>query len=485
MRNLDFLSEFPRTFIFQKEVNKTNFGGVLFLIYGIIMIIISLSYILDFYLNDKFEIEYSSINSQTTTLQSVKLDNNPDYNPMMQFKFSVGGESLLETLFDGNFKIAIFKNDTYAETKDMIFEDNFPFGYQLSLFINSSVSDLRAKLVYFCGNDKSCSINEEKYGINENTTLGFAFQTTFPKIDSQNPEKPIIYDENNRIYESRIQYSIFQKCFFRTLKWKVVKFIEKKGLSRIFDKLLDRKVEYFTGYFSSEKVDRIDSYIDEDSGNYYKMLMAIDIDNPHDFYDEYKRRRITELDVLSTISALFSPIKLIFSFIYGFYSSNFNNYKIIENILNPNFKSNKLIQLKNCNQKKDSSFKDLNDNENQENLITTGINEDNDDINDNEDINDSEAISVKKERILPKYSFMQFFLNNIYCKSSKKCGKYKDQQEIIYLCNAINMKYLSIDSILYNQIMIENLLEDYNWNNTSLNSIKNNELILKIKNLIE
>ena len=63
MRNLDFLSEFPRTFIFQKEVNKTNFGGVLFLIYGIIMMIISLSYILDFYLNDKFEIEYSSINS--------------------------------------------------------------------------------------------------------------------------------------------------------------------------------------------------------------------------------------------------------------------------------------------------------------------------------------------------------------------------------------------------------------------------------------
>ena len=47
------------------------------------------------------------------------------------------------------------------------------------------------------------------------------------------------------------------------------------------------------------------------------------------------------------------------------------------------------------------------------------------------------------------------------------------------------MKYLSIDSILYNQIMIENLLEDYNWNNTSLNSIKNNELILKIKKLIE
>ena len=38
MRNLDFLSEYPRTYIFEKDVNKTNFGGVLFLIYAIIML---------------------------------------------------------------------------------------------------------------------------------------------------------------------------------------------------------------------------------------------------------------------------------------------------------------------------------------------------------------------------------------------------------------------------------------------------------------
>ena len=69
---------------------------------------------------------------------------------------------------------------------------------------------------------------------------------------------------------------------------------------------------------------------------------------------------------------------------------------------------------------------------------------------------------IKKERILPKYSFIQFFLNNIYCKNWEICSKYKVQQEIIYLYNAINMKYLSIDSILYNQIMIENLFKDYN-----------------------
>ena len=80
---------------------------------------------------------------------------------------------------------------------------------------------------------------------------------------------------------------------------------------------------------------------------------------------------------------------------------------------------------------------------------------------------------------------MQFFLNNIYCKSWKKCAKYEKQQEILQLCNDIDKKYLSIDSILYNQIMIENLFRDHIWNNYSLNNIKNNELILKLQNLIE
>ena len=199
---------------------------------------------------------------------------------MMQFKFSVSGERLSD-----NFKMVIFKNDTCAETKDMIFEINYPFIYQFSLILNSSVSNLRARLVYFCGNDKSCKINEEKEGINENTRLFFSFQTTFPKIDGQNPQKPILYVENNNIYDMVIQELTFKNYFRRTLKWKVIKYIEKKGLSRIFDKLLDRKVEYFTGYYSSEKVDTTDNYIDEDNGNYAKFLMGINIDNPHDFYD--------------------------------------------------------------------------------------------------------------------------------------------------------------------------------------------------------
>ena len=44
--------------------------------------------------------------------------------------------------------------------------------------------------------------------------------------------------------------------------------------------------------------------------------------------------------------------------------------------------------------------------------------------------------------------------------------------------------YLSVESILYNQIMLENLLKDYNWNNRELNNIDNNEFIIKLKKMI-
>ena len=47
------------------------------------------------------------------------------------------------------------------------------------------------------------------------------------------------------------------------------------------------------------------------------------------------------------------------------------------------------------------------------------------------------------------------------------------------------MRYLSLDSILCNQIMIENLFRDYKWNNSLLNNVKNSEIILKLKTLID
>ena len=68
MNNLDFLSGPPNIFIFQKQSNKTTFGGFLFLIYIIIMVGITFIYIMDYIYNEKYTIEYSSyINADDKT----------------------------------------------------------------------------------------------------------------------------------------------------------------------------------------------------------------------------------------------------------------------------------------------------------------------------------------------------------------------------------------------------------------------------------
>ena len=140
--------------------------------------------------------------------------------------------------------------------------------------------------------------------------------------------------------------------------------------------------------------------------------------------------------------------------------------------------------LKETSKKNFSSLEDLKkttpfiDNDQKENKMSIN------DVGDNEiEDNDDYKININRENInmnLPKYSFIQFFLNNLYCSC---CNQFK-QQELLHICNRIILKYMSIDSILYNQIKLENLFKDYKWNNPSLNNMENNELLLKLKKLI-
>ena len=59
LSKLDFLSSPPHMYILQKRTNQTIFGGILFIIFIIITMNILIVYILDFYLNDKYDIRYS------------------------------------------------------------------------------------------------------------------------------------------------------------------------------------------------------------------------------------------------------------------------------------------------------------------------------------------------------------------------------------------------------------------------------------------
>ena len=86
---------------------------------------------------------------------------------------------------------------------------------------------------------------------------------------------------------------------------------------------------------------------------------------------------------------------------------------------------------------------------------------------------------IKLIQVMKKLNFYDFFFNNIYLK----CCRKNKNQELINNINVIVYKYLSIDYLLYNQIKLENLFKDYQWNNPELNDIQNNKLIIKLKNI--
>ena len=147
------------------------------------MIIISLSYIFDFYLNERYEIEYISINNQTLGRDLNELDKNPDLNPTLEFKLVLNTRYSLSDEFkiydNNNQKI---HNLTYYIYRGSPMEEG--------LFLNANVSNFDFFLMFFCGNDSTCKKNEQKNAFNENTTINFEFRTTLPKIDHQNPSKP-------------------------------------------------------------------------------------------------------------------------------------------------------------------------------------------------------------------------------------------------------------------------------------------------------
>ena len=117
--------------------------------------------------------------------------------------------------------------------------------------------------------------------------------------------------------------------------------------------------------------------------------------------------------------------------------------------------------------------KDLND---EENIINENFGNENEEIH---DIYESEKENRKK-RILPKFRFIDFLFNNFY--SNKTCKNIR--QKIIAKYNDLITKYYSIETIVFNQIKMENLLKDYKWNNPDLADINNNELIIQLNNLI-
>ena len=446
IRRLDFLSQPPQIYIFQQNSNKTSFGGVIFTVFIFFMIFISLLYIYNFILNEKFEIEYLKYYSPITEEKREFLNSDPELNP--QFSFFFDGSYYIKNNYSSNFAF-------YDKTSDKYYEGiNF-------INITQNVSSFQIELLYKCQNidDDVCSLRDKDKNISYFQNY-FGFDFTYPSFILDH-SKPDPFELGHNIssnylfsYNNPVSYSLF---------WKVIKYKNEKSLFQFLDSWRGKKNEYTEGYIDKGDISPIPpTYRNRRTGIFsmarYKVIGRIKLFNLHIEYEEYKRKDVKFLTILADICALFTSIKgLISSIFTTLYSNSFDNHKMVKKIL--------LKKIKKKDEKLELfPLNNVKDNSNLKNNL----------IDKKTDTEDYEQEIFNLDRI----SWIRYLLNNIYFPI---CGC--NIQDRIKSCNEIIQQYMSYECILYNQLMFEQLLMDYRWNDNSLKNLANNNLIVKLKNL--
>jgi hypothetical protein len=455
MHPLDFISQSPHLFIFNREANKTNFGGLLFIIYIVICLGIFLYYLLNYIENNKYEIQYTLNYNQTLYEDRHAILQNDSLNPTMYIDI---------LLHNGRGK---YFNETFiiADLNDLR-----NWKYSDYYYIKEKANNIHIGIFYFC-HDINCTLKEEDLEDYHFLTL---FYRSF-LLSHQNDSIPIYQDEDI-IQSYDLEFSMNLKMK-QKLNWQVIKYKDKGGL-------FSKGKEYIGGSLKSGHILVEEPYqlkLPIDSYYYARVLFLyeIEIGLNVDYYDEYIRTKVSLLTVFSNSfslwMSLYSGLTVIFDFVYA---KNFNNYKIMQKILSKIDKGKPMEEIKiELNPDFNKSDKLIDNKIFEKNIIKDDYNTKDKLI---ENANENQYYpSVDDSLELPRLHFFDYIFNNFYC--SKKCCCDNKKQMLITKSNNIVYKYFSVENLLYNQILFENMLKDYRWNNPRLKNIKNNDLIYQLE----
>ena len=498
MYYLDFLSEGPKFYIFKEKDRKTNFGGVLFLIFIIIMFLISLVYIYSYIINDKYIMESMTYKNITNPEDIFPMHDNEDLNPHINFTIILQNE---ETYMNREF----YFFDTINSEKLKPEFDEIRDAYIVNL--NAKPDEFLVQIALKC-EDENCEIHYDKDIDGEEIEEVYSFYISYDGFKINNADDhPIQKSDNLKFKTNKKTFWLTDRETFHNYDWEVIQYEEQESL---LDSLTKSQKKYYVGqlkyrnnnyYYAKTKPE-----CDDIELGCFLPLINIQFYNEHEEYILIKRKKIEFLDVLANIGGLFSTIKVAFAFILSFYSDNFDNYKILTKLLNNSMKNNlnesedkflvtsekkkniniDNIKIDNTPLINDDSFSNENNKLSINDIDNESCENKNKDENKGKNNSENNCDSTFDENeeddkfqipILNKLSCWDFFLNNIYCKS---CIKIK-RQEKINLANELNYNYLSKDSLLYNQLKLENLFRDYKWNDPSLNDINNNICVKKLK----
>ena len=436
MHFLDIISDSPSAYIFQKSSNKKNLGGIFTLIYLIILLFIIVTYLFDYYTYEKYE--YNEFYKYfLNEKQREEKRNDEHYNSPIGFSFEIQN-------YDGKI---VDNNDfhLYLYKKNNEFEKEVEIGEK----IYKKPGEFMIYGIYNCLTS-NCEFNipkdKDNFPFDIIWPLPLKFKIIYDTIviDFENPDSPI-----NKLNGTFMSEFFVEQGSYINLNWNVYNYEEKKGIfSRVFDTFLNKQNNITYGDLSNinSGINLVNNSIqyNKETGNIQKIAFILNIENPFDKIHYFKRKKISILDYFANIAALGITIFNMITKIFGFlYSKTFDNYKIIENLLNKESEMIKKIELKNDNKLNSDS---------EDNLINNNIediNEDNiklsnvkDNLNnDRFSINNCNPYSIdeidKAVTKLPKLRFYDFIFNNIYCK----CCTFIKKQKLIDSCDDILYRY--------------------------------------------
>ena len=463
MHPLDIISESPTFFILQKESNKTNFGGFLFIFYLIIMLGICIFYGIKYHNDDNYNVQSLMHFNFKSETQKEKRKKDPLFNPTKKFQID----------------LIHYENETSLNDKFKLLDNNTGHFINRKETFEKKISEFEIFVVYEC-EELNCSDYYNNYV--KNKEQSYYLETTYEGFQMNHQKKEKIQKkceaDNGTITDCQFVYT--KKCDYNLTHWliyhwKTILYKEKRFIKE--NKTSCGYIEYDENlyYLNGQK------YL-EHNNKIYIVLNFIKIEHIFTQYLEYSRTENTILDLLANIFSFISNIFFGARFIFKYYSKNFNNFKVIEKLM-----SDRRNIGMNCNKKNNSrnSLIEMGSHKTEENNDFNKLMPLTDDIsiaeklrNDIKDFEDIGEDDIDEIRQLRKLHFFDFFLNNLYI--NQICKKQK-AQNIINACNKILYKYASIDTIVYNQILMENLLKDYKWNDPSLNNVENNSLFIELK----
>ena len=461
MNKLDFLSGALKTLIFEKSSNKANFGGVLTILYLIILLVIIIIYIVNYAINPKYSVLYTYERQFNADAEN---DINKILNPKITFNFKMEQRSL------ENHFLVEWINPPPDESSELKFGKDY----------TGNLYDLEFNIFYRCNDNNNttegnCTLHEdEKEQNKELNAYNLIFSYTGDLVEHQNSDSPL----KKTFIQDVFTFSIEEKISLTLLRWKTIQYTEERGILGLFDSWFNISNKIYGGSFMDPLIYNFNTPENFRKKGFKALgLIAMNKEDPNNYIDLYSRTKIGIFDPIANICSLALTIYNGFIFVFcGYFSNNYDNFKIIEKILSkrgkPYNKRNERIELLEFSDdldKQDALLKsNIKNNEKEKNLE--------EDDNEEEKNNTDNINDQNESKIYSKLHFYDFLFNNFYCNNCCNSNK----QNFVSTCNKIVSRYNSVDYILYNQIKLENLFKDYKWNNPKLSDIKNNELIIDL-----